>query len=83
MHFCAIHVDESACAGESDVYVVVPGTARTAWAVPRDALPQFLPVLEQAVGSDHRPRCPACGADLPKLAQFVCARAHCEPSDPG
>jgi hypothetical protein len=83
MHFCAIHVDESACAGESDVYVVVPGTARTAWAVPRDALPQFLPVLEQAVGSDDRPRCPACGARLPKLAQFVCARAHCEPSDPG
>ncbi|MGH2942095.1 MAG: hypothetical protein ACRDLN_04900 [Solirubrobacteraceae bacterium] len=68
MHFCAVHLDD-ACRPPDDeeVYVVVPGTTRTAIAVPLDALPHFLPLLEQAVGNDARPACPACAAEIPRL----------------
>ena len=74
MHFCAIHLDDlGPCHGEEEVYVVVPDAAKTAMAVPLDALPAFLPVLEHAVGSTSFPRCPACQAELPRLR--VC-RSH-------
>jgi hypothetical protein len=83
MHFCAIHLDDDeAPLGEpEEVYVVVPGTAKTAMAVPLDALPAFLPVLERAVGTESVPQCPVCAAEIPKLR--VCPETHCEPGDPG
>jgi hypothetical protein len=73
MHFCAIHLDDLGApdGGEEEVYVVVPGDAKTALAVPLDALAQFLPLLEQAVGGDAWPRCPACGAAIPRLSPDV------------
>jgi len=69
MHFCAIHLDDHGApdGGGEDVYVVLPGAAKTALAVPLDALAQVLALLEQAVGSDAWPRCPACGAAIPRL----------------
>jgi hypothetical protein len=66
MHFCAIHLDDVPSAPDAEeVYVVVPGGSKTAMALPLDALPQFLPLLERAVGGPSRPRCPACGAEIP------------------
>jgi hypothetical protein len=82
MHFCAIHLDEASWPpDEEEVYVVVPGGSKTAMVVPLDALAQFLPLLEQAVGGPSPPTCPACAAKIPKLD--VCPAAHCDPADPG
>jgi hypothetical protein len=82
MHFCAIHLDDAPSApATEEVYLVVPGGSKTALALPLDVLAQFLPVLERAVGGPSRPRCPACAAEVPKLA--LCPAKHCEPADPG
>jgi hypothetical protein len=83
MHFCAIHLDdEGAPLGErEEVHIVVPGAAKTAMAVPLDALPAFLPVLESAVGTASVLRCPLCDAEIPKLR--VCPETHWEGGDPG
>lgn len=68
MHFCAVHLHDPCWPpGEEEVYVVVPGTSKTVIAVPLDALPQFLPLLEQVVGGDARPACPACAEQIPRL----------------
>jgi hypothetical protein len=64
MHFSAIHLADVPSAGE-EVYVVCPGGAKTAIAVPLDALPQFLPLLAQAAADLPPPRCSACSARLP------------------
>jgi hypothetical protein len=64
MHFSAIHLADAPSEGE-EVYVVVPGGAKTAIAVPLDALPQFLPLLAQATAELPPPHCPACSARLP------------------
>lgn len=69
MHFCAIHLDD-ACpppGRDEEVHVVVPGTTKTAMAVPLDGLPALLPLLERIVGGPSFPQCPVCSADLPKL----------------
>ncbi len=84
MHFCAIHLDDASWPPEEEqVYVVVPGggAKKTAIAVPLDALPQFLPLLEQAVGGPSPPRCAVCGANIPKLRVYPAA--HCDRGDPG
>jgi hypothetical protein len=82
MHFCAIHLDDAPSAPDAEeVYVVVPGGSKTAMAVPLDALAQFLPLLERAVGGPARPRCPTCAAEIPQLA--LCPAAYCKPADPG
>lgn len=82
MHFCAIHLDDDgAPPGDEEVYVVVPGGTKTAMAVPLDALPAFLPLLEQAVGATGLPACPDCGAAIPKLR--VCPGAQYARGDPG
>jgi hypothetical protein len=82
MHFCAIHLDDAPRSPRAEeVYVVVPGGSKTAMAVPLDALAQFLPLLERAVGGPSRPRCPACAAEIPKLA--LCPPTHCKPVDLG
>ncbi len=82
MHFCALHLDDASWPPEEEqVYIVVPGGAKkTAIAVPLDALPQFLPLLEQAVGGPSPPTCAVCGAKIPKLR--VCPAAPCDTGDP-
>lgn len=71
MRFHLIHVDSEprADAGE-EAYVVTPGTARTAIAVPIDALPDFLPILSEALEDLPGQRCPCCGEAIatPALA---------------
>lgn len=81
MVFCALHLDRAEdVPDEEEVYLVVPGAARTALAVPLDALPAFLPLLEQAVGADALPECPACGAEIPRLIR---PDGTCRTADPG
>ncbi len=83
MHFCVLHLEDRCgpCCGEEEVYVVAPGGSKTAIAVPLDALPAFLPLLESAIGGAEHPRCPACEAPIPKLP--VCPETHSEGGDPG
>ena len=82
MMFCAIHLDPpSAEPDDEEVYVVVPGAAKTAIAVPLDALAQFLPLLAQAVGDLPPPQCPACSATMP--GHVVCASPQSEPPQTG
>ena len=81
MHFCAVHLDDPGGAPDEEVFLVVPGAAKTAIAVPLDALAQFLPLLERAAGGDELPRCPACGTGIPQ--RFVCPGTHSLPGDPG
>jgi hypothetical protein len=85
MLFCAINLHDLAAppGREEEVFVVVPGAAKTAIAVPLDALARFLPLLEQAVGRDAWPQCPECGAAIPRLKQAMCPGSHCAPGDPG
>lgn len=66
MHFSLIRLAAEPFEGE-EVYVVVPDGSKTAIAVPLDALPDFLPILEQARSGLPPPRCPACSARLPAL----------------
>ena len=69
MVFCLMHLDAPGAPGEDEeVYVVVPGAEKTAIALPLDALPQFLPLLEQAVRDLPSAQCSACHATLPGLA---------------
>ena len=78
MVFCVIHVDPPCAEPEDEeVYVVVPGTGKTVMAVPLDALPQFLPLLEQAVCDLPSAQCTACTVPMPGLA--VCSSPHSEP----
>jgi hypothetical protein len=65
MHFCAIHLDDRPADDDEEVYVVVPGAAKAVMAVPLDTLDRFLVLLEQAVGSEARPQCRACGTAIP------------------
>jgi hypothetical protein len=75
MVFCVFHLDPP-CAPDEDeeVYVIVPGTGKTAIALPLDALPQFLPLLEHAVRDLPPPQCSACTGALPGLA--ACSSPH-------
>ena len=48
MHFVLMNLDDEPSADE-EVYLLTPGDpSKTAIAVPLDALPRFLPVLERA-----------------------------------
>ena len=55
----------------------MPDTSKVALAVPLDALPEFLTVLERAVGDLPMPQCPACTATMP--SRVVCCSPHTEP----
>lgn len=66
MHFSLIRLAPEPSDGE-EVYVLVPDGSKTAMAVPLDALPDFLPILEQARSGLPPSRCPACWATLPAL----------------
>jgi len=64
MRFCLIHLPDDAATADPEVILVVPGCERTAIAVPLDALPEFLALLDEAVELGEQ-RCPACDASLP------------------
>jgi len=64
MHFALMHLDDVP-APDEEVLITVPGGPKTLIAVPLDALPHFLPLLDRAV-QEHPPACcPACSAVLP------------------
>jgi hypothetical protein len=60
VRFSLIHVD-----GSDTLTVVVPGGERTAIMVPLDALPEFLPLLDEALEELPEQCCGACGEPLP------------------
>jgi hypothetical protein len=75
MVFCVIHVYPPCEAPEDEaVYVVVPGAATTSVVVALDALPQFLPLLEQAIGDAALGRPP--GVPAPRCRRSPCVRRH-------
>jgi hypothetical protein len=61
VRFSLIHVDDSS----DELTVVVPGGEKVAIMVPLDALPEFLPVLDEATEELAEQCCGACGAALP------------------
>lgn len=75
MIFCAINLHDLAAPRglehEEEVFVIVPGAAKTAIAVPLDALPHFLPILEEAGGREAWPQCPSCSAEIPRLKRAL------------
>ncbi|MDQ3676513.1 MAG: hypothetical protein M3401_06865 [Actinomycetota bacterium] len=64
MRFAHMHLEATPLPDE-DVLIAVPGTGKTVIAVPLDALPHFLPLLDRAVRDQPRACCPACSAVLP------------------
>jgi len=66
MHFSLIRLAAQPFDRE-EVYVVVPDESKTAIAVPLDALPDFLPILDEARSGLPAPRCPSCWAKLPAI----------------
>ena len=68
MHFVLMHIFNEPSPGE-EVILVVPGEpSKTAIAVPLDALPSFLPILERARSELPPACCPRCSAQLPVQA---------------
>lgn len=71
MIFCAINLSDLAAPPgleqQEEVFVIVPGASKTAVSVPLDALPRFLPILEEAGGREGLPQCQCCGAEIPRL----------------
>ena len=67
--FCVIHLDDAPRRdGDEEVHVIVPDGSKTAFAVPLDALPRFLPLLERALGAAPLPECSTCAAPIPTFA---------------
>ncbi|MDX6690588.1 MAG: hypothetical protein QOG15_2045 [Solirubrobacteraceae bacterium] len=64
MHFALMHLDDTAAPAE-EALIAVPGAGKTVIAVPLDALPGFLPILDEAVADQPPACCPACSAELP------------------
>lgn len=84
MVYCFVHLDDDApdpAGHEEEVFVVVPDTSKVVMAVPLDALPEFLVLLQQAVGDLPLPECRSCMATMPCLA--VCSSPHNEPPQTG
>ncbi len=83
MVYCFVHLlDEPDPAdGEEEVYVVVPGTSKVAMAIPLDALPQFLTLLEQVLRETPMRLCPVCAAPMASVA--VCSSPQREPPQTG
>ena len=79
MVYCYVHLDDvpEPADGPEEIFIVVPDTSKIALAVPLDALPEFLTVLQRAVGDLPMPECPACTATMP--CRVVCASPHSEP----
>ncbi|MEA2126566.1 MAG: hypothetical protein QOI80_3348 [Solirubrobacteraceae bacterium] len=70
MRFSLIHIDE----GSDELTVVVPGGERAAIMVPLDALPAFLPILDEAIETLPEQCCAACDEPLPGLRREADAR---------
>lgn len=87
MIFCAINLHDLAAppglGREEEVFLIVPGTSKTAISIPLDALAHFLPILEEAGGREAWPQCPSCGAEIPRLKNAVCPASQCDRGDPG
>ena len=83
MVYCFIHLLDAPdpADGEEEVYIVVPDTSKIALAVPLDALPQFLPLLDAVLRDLPLPVCPACAATMPSIA--VCSSPHEDPGNSG
>lgn len=79
MVYCYVHLEDApeSAGGDEEIFIVVPDTSKIALAVPLDALPQFLPLLQRAVGDLPMPECPACTATMP--CRVVCSSPHSEP----
>jgi hypothetical protein len=65
MRFCLIHIDDHGCGPDEEAFVIVPGAAKTAMAVPIDALPGFLSLLAEATQDLPPAICTGCGCALP------------------
>jgi hypothetical protein len=63
VRFSLIHIGD----GSDTLTVVVPGGERTAIMVPVDALPAFLPLLDEAIEELPEQCCERCGERLPGL----------------
>ena len=68
MRFCFIHLHDDPRSSD-EAMVVAPGLEKTAIAVPLDELPDFLPVLEEAMADAPAASCEQCGAELHVRAQ--------------
>ena len=66
MVFCVIHLDDAPCRDvDEKAYVIVPDGSKTAMAVPLDALPRFLPLLQRALDDAPLPECSTCATPMP------------------
>lgn len=67
MRFSLIHLDGDG--GSDTVTVVVPGGEKVAVRLPLDALPEFLPLLDDATAGLPEQCCEQCGEALPGLRE--------------
>jgi hypothetical protein len=65
VHFCLIRVPGGSGGPSAEAAVVVPGAERTAMLVPLIALPDFLPLLGEAMAGLEEQRCSVCAEPLP------------------
>jgi hypothetical protein len=65
MRFCLIHVHDEDYGPDEEAMVIVPGADKLAIAVPLDALPSFLSLLDEAAADLAPQVCGCCGEVLP------------------
>jgi hypothetical protein len=71
VRFSLIHVDDT-----ETLTVVVPGGEKVAVMVPIDALPEFLPLLDEAIEALPEQCCAECGGPLPGAPRTVNGHAQ-------
>jgi hypothetical protein len=66
MRFHLMHIDDELrpMGEDEEVYVFTPGTGKTALAVPLDAVPKVLELLEEALDGVEIQVCEHCGEPL-------------------
>ncbi len=69
MRFSLIHLDGDG--GSDTLTLIVPGGDKVAIMLPLDALPDFLPLLDDAIEDLPEQRCGTCGEALPGLRRAV------------
>lgn len=71
MLFCLLHLEDTFGRSRAEeVYVVMPDGSKAAFALPIGALPEFLPLLDEATGDGPLPECPTCQSMIPALAHL-------------
>jgi hypothetical protein len=65
VRFSLIHLDGDG--GSDTVTLIVPGGKKVAVMLPLDALPEFLPLLDEATARLPEQCCAQCGEALPGL----------------